>query len=155
MLDNFQALRCIGAGVSCDFAESAPIHLRYWELLSVIFSSDLRKPCCWHGKVCIQLRKMFVYENMWNLVQPLHWPNRIRTLHLQGICCYRENWYGMSKFWPHHWTPFFLATWFDVSHAYVMLRISPWKILNLKYHFSWIGGIKTSSLTPLASFSYE
>ena len=42
------------------------------EMLSITFSSDLRKPYCWHGKSLSPANKNSVLENVWNLVQLLH-----------------------------------------------------------------------------------
>ena len=41
---------------------STAIHIRCWRLLNIIFSTDLGKPCCWHGVSLSQLTKNFCFE---------------------------------------------------------------------------------------------
>ena len=50
-----------------------PIHPRYWKLLRLTISSDLRKPCCDLVTACLLLGKFSVLEKTWNFVQVIHW----------------------------------------------------------------------------------
>ena len=54
----------------------SPINLRCWKLLSITFSSDLRKQCCWHGKrlspanrnICVFLMKQSLVKLLQNFL---------------------------------------------------------------------------------------
>ena len=59
---------------------------------------------------------------------------------------------SLSIFWPCHWIPHIPSCQCDESHAFVLLRISQWKMQkkpNLNYHFSCIVTLKIHFLTLL------
>ena len=59
--------------------------LRCWKLLSITFSSDLRKPCCHDGKCCSPTYKNSVFENICSQFNSSLEPNGMRTLHIYII----------------------------------------------------------------------
>ena len=92
--------------------------------------------------------RIYIYcdYSYWKLFEKLFWGSKCPISIENGSA--RGGW---LIFWPHHWIFLFLVCWFDVSHAYVILRIWPWKMQEKSYDFSWIGSLKTSLLRPLAS----